>query len=37
MSRRRTSPGFWIGTLLTVGTMFAVVLLIQTANNYVYV
>ena len=37
MRRRRTSPGFWIGTLLAVGTIFAVVLLIQTANNYVYV
>jgi hypothetical protein len=37
MSRRRTSPGFWIGSLLAGGTTFAVVLLIQTANNYIYV
>ena len=37
MSRRRTSPGFWIGSLLAVGGTVAVVLLIQTANNYIYV
>ena len=37
MSRWRKSSGFWIGSLLAVGTTLAVVLLIQTANNYLYV
>jgi len=33
----RTSPGFWIASLLAIGTTLAVVLLIQTAINYRYV
>ena len=37
MNRPRSARGFWIGSLLAVGTTLAVVLLIQTANNYVYV
>jgi Stage II sporulation protein E (SpoIIE) len=37
VSMSRKPRGFWIGLLLAAGTTLAVVLLIQTANNYRYV